>query len=135
MAALGAAFLVVTLAAAGCDSITNTSGNYAETARIELSGTSVGPLLLVSSTNWVFTYDELTGEQYVHLYEADTTEVELPAQKSVELAPRYRILFRVINPHDEDAQIRMRVLLDDVVKYDVETPVGETPIEYTFRFQ
>ncbi len=132
---LGTAFLIAALAAAGCDAITDTTGRYADDARIELSGTSPGPLVLVSSTHWVYAIDENTGFPYVHLYEADTTEVELPAEKNVALAPRYRILFRVINPHAEEANIRMRVLLDGELKYDAETPIGDMPVDYTFRFQ
>lgn len=128
-----AALFTIILSAAGCD-ILGPPGGRADTARLELDGTSPGPLLVVTSTDWTYIYDEDTGRTLISLVAADTTEAELPFQKSVDLAPRYRILFRVVNPHEEEAHVRMRVLLDGELKHSVEGELGETPLEYTYRY-
>ena len=133
-AVVGVALFIITLSTTGCDEILGPSRKRAETASVELEGTSPGPLQVVTSTNWILTQDQLTGESMIQLFSAETTEAELPFEKSVKLAPYYRVLFRVMNPHPETAQVRMRVLLDGEETYKMETPVADEPVDFTYVF-
>lgn len=134
IAAIGAALFIITLSTTGCDEILGPSRKRAETASVELEGTSPGPLQLVTSTNWILTLDQATGESMIQLFAAETTEADLPFQKSVKLAPYYRVLFRVVNPHPDTARIRMRVLLDGEETYKMETAVADEPVDFTYVF-
>lgn len=130
----GAAFMI-TLFSAACSTATDPRDGYAETAYIEVTGTSPVPLLLVKSTNWAYEFDELEGEQQLVLFEADTVEFELPVSDSVALAPSYRILFRVVNPDTEqEADIRMRVHLDDELMFDQTATMRDASLEYSYRY-
>ncbi|HEX6939847.1 MAG TPA: hypothetical protein VF158_10585 [Longimicrobiales bacterium] len=130
-----AAVLILTLFSAGCNTIEDPTEHYAQNARIEVTGTSPVPLLLVSSTQWAYKIDPATGERVLEIASADTTTIELPAEKTVGLAPTYRILFRVINPDTaETATVRMRVHLDEELVYDVEGTLRDASLEYMFQY-
>jgi len=133
-AVVGVALFIITLSTTGCDEILGPSRKRAETASVELEGTSPGPLQVVTSTNWILTQDQLTGESMIQLFAAETTEAELPFEKSVKLAPYYRVLFRVMNPHTDTARIQMRVLLDGEETYKMETAVADEPVDFTYVF-
>ncbi|HEX7118868.1 MAG TPA: hypothetical protein VF212_08780 [Longimicrobiales bacterium] len=131
----GAAAFILTLFAAACNTISDPTEHYAENAHIELTGTSPVPLVLVTSTVWGQKVDEETGDLVTELMQADTAEVELPFERTVALAPTYRILFRVINPDTaESASIRMRVHLDDELVYDQPGTLLNASLEYSFAY-
>lgn len=134
--ALGSVALIITLFSAGCNTISDPSEEYAENAHVEVTGTSPVPLLLVSSTNWVYQVNEETGERTIGLVTADTLEVQLPVERTVALAPTYRILFRIINPDSaRAASVRMRVRLDGDVMFDETATMRDAALEYSFNYR
>lgn len=135
MARLVAAPLIITLCATGCNTVSDPTEKYAERASVEVTGSSPVPLLLVSSTNWRFESDPETGDQWVVPLTADTVEVELPADHTVQLAPTYRILYQVINPsEDQEANVRMRVFLDDKQVFDQSATLRNATLEYSYFY-
>lgn len=127
---------MIALSGAGCDLVKGPSRpERADEARIEVTGSSPVPLLLVTSKDWGEGVDELTGERIVVLFQADTTQFDPPHQATVRLAPLYRVLFRVINPDSaKDATIRMRVRLDDEVVFDEEATMRAASLEYSYSY-
>lgn len=133
---LGVVALSLTLWLAGCQIVTDPSSRYASEAHVELTGGSGAPLLLVSSTEWGFEINELTGEQRIAVLKADTTEVDLPYKRSVPLTKTYRILFRLISPtKSEPSAVRMRVRLDEKEVYDQSANLNDGEIEFSFFYQ
>lgn len=127
--------LILTLSFAGCSSATD-SEEWAENAYLEVTGTSPVPLMIVSSTVWVFDYDDETGERYVSLATADTLEAELPVVVTVPITLTGRIFFRVINPDaTQEASIRMRMLLDDRLVFDDVGTLLDASLEYSFIYR
>jgi len=134
-AGIASAALILTLFSTACNTVTDPRTKYATNAHIEVTGSSPVPLLLVTSTNWGIEYDELNGEEWIVLIEADTAEIELPVERTVPLAPRYQILFRVINPDSQhDAKVRMRVRLDDTEVFDETRIMRDASMEYSFFY-
>jgi len=131
-----AAAAFITSLTTACDLLSDpTDRRRAEEATLELTGESPVPLLVVMSKEWGIGFDEESGEQVFILSKADTVETEVPYQRTVSLAPTYRILFRVINPDSEhEADVRMRVLLDDDVVYDQQAALRGTALQYSHAF-
>jgi hypothetical protein len=127
---------MIILLSAACSSITDPKDKYAKNAHIQLTGTSAVPLLLVTSTNWYAEVDPETGNQRNVIVAADTLEVTtLPAERTVALAPTYRILVRVVNPSkDAEADVRLRVRLDGDLVYDESAKMRDAWLEYTFTY-
>ncbi|SRR5690606_8370084 len=134
--AVAAAALMIIFSTAGCDLLSDPSdSDRAEEASIEVTGDSPVPLLVVASKVWGITLDEETGDRQIIISEADTAEVELPYQQTIGLAPTYRILFRVINPDTEqDASIRMRVLLDSDVVFDQQATLRNASLQFSHSY-
>lgn len=127
--------LLTALIASSCSLTSDPTSRYADNATVEVTGTSTGPLYLISSTKWGIAVDELTFEQRVVLEEADTTEIQLPFQQTVPLRPTYRIYFAVGKPgSDLEANIRMQVRLDKKLVYDESIELTDAPIEYSFFY-
>ena len=131
-----AAALVIAFPAAACDLVSGPSRpERAEEASIDVTGESPVPLLLVTSKVWGFVYDETTGEEQLVLSEADTAEIELPYQRTIPLAPTYRILFRLSNPDTaQDASVRMRVRLDDDVVFDEQATMRNASLQFSHAY-
>lgn len=133
---LGGCFLLAALGTSvvGCSSITG-SQDDAENARVEVTGTSPVPLQLVQSTEWFLYTDLETGDELVSLISADTTEVELPFERTVAFTNSRRIYFEVRNPElEEEAEIRMRVLFDDAVMFDQSATMRDASLSFSFFF-
>jgi hypothetical protein len=131
--ALGVLALSLTLGLAGCQVVTDPTSRYESEAHVELTGGGGVPLLLVSSNQWDYVVDELTGEQSIAVVKADTTEVLTPFQKTVALAPTYRILFRVVNPDQAAvADVRMRVRLGDKEVFNETATLRDATLEFSF---
>jgi len=108
----------------------------AEEATVEVTGESPVPLRLVASKVWSIGFDEEVGNQAIRLTEADSTEIELPYERTVPLAPTYRILFRVTNPSEEhEANVRMRVFLDDDLVYDQQATLKNASLQFSHLYQ
>jgi hypothetical protein len=127
------AALAITLATAACDfGFGPARRGRPDAATIQVSGESPVPLVLVTSKEWRVELDDETGQQRIVLSKADTVELELPYQRTVALAPTYRILFRLINPDaDHDANVRMRVSLDEDVVFDQQATLRNAALQYS----
>ncbi|HEY8470104.1 MAG TPA: hypothetical protein VIL18_10705 [Longimicrobiales bacterium] len=127
---------MITLPTVACDLGSEPSRRRrADEASIEVTGESPVLLVLVTSKDWGMTLDEETGEQKLVITKADTVEIDLPYQRTVPLAPTYRILFRLINPDaDRDATVRMRVSLDDDVVYDQQATLRNAALQYSHAY-
>jgi hypothetical protein len=127
---------VITFPTAACDLTSGPSRrDRADEASIDVTGESPVPLLLVTSKEWGITLDEETGEEQIVLSKADTAEIELPYQRTVALAPTYRILFRLTNPDaDRDASIRMQVRMDGEVVYDRQATLRNASLQYSHAY-
>ena len=128
---------ILTLVAAGCNSILDTSQDYADNATVEVTGTSAVPLLVVSSTDWVYVVNSETGAVGVSTNKADTVSLQLPISRTVSIKDRFRIFFSVANPDSVNtATIRMRVRLDNELVYDQSATMrgGATAASLDFSF-
>ena len=126
---------ILTLLTVSCSSILDTSEDYADNAIVEVTGTSPVPLLLVSSTNWVYVTDPQTGESTVAMNDSDTVSLTLPINRSVAITNSYRIFFALINPDStQTATVRMRVRLDDQLVYDQAATMRDASLEFSFAY-
>ena len=126
---------ILTLLTASCSSILDTSEDYADNAIVEVTGTSPVPLLLVSSTNWVYVPDPISGEPTVAMNDADTVSLQLPINRSVAMTISRRIFFALINPDStQTASVRMRVRLDDQLVYDQAANMRDASLEFSFAY-
>lgn len=125
----------VAFIAGGCGTASGPDERYAQTATIELTGTSGAPLQVVTSTVWEMHQNPQTGVPERDILVADTVEVELPYKETVELAPYYRIYYKVSKTDaEESADIRMRVWLDSKVIHDHTSKLDGDPIEFDFFY-
>jgi hypothetical protein len=133
---VAAAATVFTSLAAACDLLSDPEEpRRAKEATLEVTGESPVPLVVITSKVWGVVFDEEAAEYVLSIIEADTAEVELPYQRTVPLAPTYRILFRVTNPDTEqDADVRMRVFLDRDVVYDQEATLRNASLHYSHAY-
>jgi hypothetical protein len=93
------------------------------------------PLLLVSSTDWVYVPDPVTGEPIVSTTSADTVSLQLPINRTVALTNSYRIFFQLINRDSaQTAAVRMRVRLDDKMVYDQAANMRNASLEFSFAY-
>src|SRR5687767_4356835 len=126
---------ILTLLGASCSSILDTTQDYAKNATVEVTGTSPVALLLVSSTNWVYVNDPVSGEATVATNDADTVSLQLPINRTVAITNSRRILFRLINQDStQTASIRMRVRLDDQLVYDQAANMRDASLEFSFAY-
>jgi hypothetical protein len=126
---------ILTLLTAACSSLLDSTQDYADNATIEVTGTSPVPLLLVSSTNWVYVPDPVTGEPIVSTTTADTVSLQLPINRTVALTNSYRIFFQLINRDSaQTASVRMRVRLDDKMVYDQAANMRNASLEFSFAY-
>ena len=125
--------LIIILLASGCNILSEPETKYAEQARIEVKGSSPVPLLLITSTELAIHTDEETWEQTILPIKADTLETELPIERSVNMAPNHQILYRLVNPDgDHEADIEMRVYLDEELVYEQAATLLDASLEFTY---
>ncbi len=126
---------ILTLLAGSCSSVLDSTQDYADSATIEVTGTSPVPLLLVSSTNWVYVTSQETGALIVSTTTADTVSLQLPINRTISITDRYRVFFQVINRDTtQTASIRMRVLLDSKLVFDQAATMRDASLEYSFAY-
>lgn len=129
------ALSILTILAASCSSVLDSTQDYADNAIIEVTGSSPVPLLLVSSTNFVYINNPENNTQTISTNTADTVSLQLPINRTVSITDRYRIYFSVINPDStQTASIRMRVRLDDKLVYDQSATMRDASLEFSFAY-
>lgn len=128
--------LILAAALAGCDSLLSTEREFAENARVVVTGNSPIPLKLVLSNQFVAVPDPTTGQVTISLVLADTVDLALPIERTYPLGDGRRILVRLINTDGtQDATVRMRVFLDDDEVYNEQAILRNAYLEYTFSYQ
>jgi hypothetical protein len=129
-----AAAVGLTLGLAACDVI-GPSREIRETARIQVSGTSPVPLILMTSDQFVNVQDGATGQILTQIIEADSLIIDqLPIDTTYSLGQFNRFLVRLINPDStQTAEVRMIVRLDDEDEvYNVHARVTGAFLEYSY---
>lgn len=95
--------LAVTISA--CDILSLNARNRPESLRVQVTAEGLEPFALpsmaplVTSLNFIFTFNE-EGEGEIVLITADTVMVDLPLDRTFELAPTYNLLVRML-PHPD----------------------------------
>ena len=123
------------LPAAACDGLFDTNREVRETARVQVSGTSPVPLLLMTSNQFLNVQDPATGQITTQIIVADTLTIDqLPVDTTYSFGQYNRILVRLINPDSNaTAQVRMIIRLDDKDEvYNVEARVTGAYLEYSY---
>lgn len=125
----------LTLGLTACDGILGNSREVRETARIQVSGTSPVPLILMTSDQFLNTQDFATGQIVTQILAADSIAVAaLPFDTTVSMGQYNRFMVRLINPDStQTAEVRMIIRLDDEDEvYNVKAKVTGAYLEYTY---
>lgn len=134
-AGVSALLSALVLAAVGCDGLLDTGREVRTSARIQVSGTSPVPLILMTSDQFLGVQDPTTGQIVTQILVADSLIIDrLPVDTTYSLGQYNRFLVRLINPDTAaTALVRMIIRLDDEEEvYDVEARVTGAYIEYTY---
>jgi hypothetical protein len=124
--------LVAAPLAAGCQ----TGPDRAETARIRVTGTSPGTLQLILSNQFSAVPDLNTGQFVTVFAAADTFDLSLPIDRSYPLGAAQRIFVRLSQPDStREADVTMRIHLDDREVYQQRSILRGTFLEYQFTYQ
>jgi hypothetical protein len=128
--------LILTIAAAGCDSLLDTSQDYAEDAQLLVTGTSPVPLRVILSNNFTNIQNPEDGSINTQLIVADTFELTLPINHTYPMGNGARIFVRVWQPDStQTADVLMRVLLDGEREvYEQRATLRDAYLEYTFTY-
>jgi hypothetical protein len=120
---------------AACDSILDTTPNFAQRARIVIEGEDAADLLLVTSTLYIGEQINNTPELFITVLEADSARVSPPFDDEIELDPTGRLLVRLFQ-QDPTANptVRMRIVLDGDEVYDVTAELVDSYLEYVFVY-
>jgi hypothetical protein len=126
---------ILTVLAAACSSALDTTQDYADNATIEVTGTSPVPLLVISSTDWLYVRDA-NGNLVAAVNRADTTRhTALPIMRSVPIQTARKIHFKLVNPDStQTANIRMVVRLDNNTAYDQAATMRNASLEFSFSY-
>lgn len=131
---LAVAAMIVAGSTAACDSLLDTSQEYAELAHVRITGTSDVPLKLVMSNNFIRNTNN-QGQITISLVTADTQVVSLPINATMPLGDNLRILARLINSDTAvTATIHMRVFLDEDEVYNQQATMRDASLEYYFTY-
>jgi len=131
----GLAVLAIAASLAACNGLLDTSRDTYSFARVQVTGTSPVPLLLMTSDQFQTVQDPGTGFLTTLLLAADTIVVNtLPADTTVSLGQFNQFLLRLINPDtSKTADIRLIIRLDDKKEvYNVGAKVTGAYLEYTY---
>jgi len=131
----GLAGLAFALGLVGCGGLLDTEHESYTTARVQVTGTTPVPLLLVTSDQFQTVQDPGTGFLSTLFLNADTAIItELPSDTTVSLGQFNQFLLRLINPDTlQTADIRLIIRLDDKKEaYNVAAKVTGAYLEYTY---
>lgn len=95
-------------------------------ARVEITGTTPGPLELVVSDDFQRVADFDQGARYTVLVRADTSQVELDFVKEYDIELARRFYVRLTNHAVEVAQVRLTVAFDGEVGYSQGANLSES---------
>ncbi len=87
-------------------------------AHIVVEGTAPVPLELVISTDFTESVDPITFQIVQHFNSADTFDIQLPHDHTVDLSALGDIVVRLKNPVVDVASVRLRISLDNGQAYD-----------------
>jgi hypothetical protein len=129
------ATIVLVPVLAGCDSILDTTPNFAQRARIVIEGEDSADLLLVTSTLYVGEQINNTPELLITVLDADSAHVSPPFDRQMELDASGRLLVRLFQ-QDPSAHptVRMRIFLDGEEVSDVTAELIDSYMEYVFVY-
>ncbi len=104
-----------------------------ETVRVTMEG-EAETFLVVTSTEFIATNDE-SGDMSVQLFEADTTVVSLPFDRSWNISAEQRF-FLMGTPVDSSAvRVQVRIYLDGDKDFDRNVDaMTEDPVRYIYVF-
>lgn len=103
--------LLALLITAACTSSTQPQ-DRPSSARIRAEGTAPGPLELIVSTQFYEVQDAVTLEISQVIEVADTFQIDLPYESTVDLSATGSVLVNLANPDSVPANVRLRVNLD-----------------------
>jgi hypothetical protein len=130
-AARGLLVIMLTLWGSACGVLETDQSNPME-ARVLVSGTSPVPLLLITSTNFVYTVDEGGSRVPVPLV-ADTVQISLPIDQVFPFGNSDRFLVKVANPDvNQTAMIRLQLLVDGRKVFDDQASMRDASLQYSF---
>lgn len=123
---------MLTLAAAGCG-VLNSDEDHPEEARVIVTGSSPVPLLLITSTQFVFDIDPATGDRTARALVADTSTISLPVDRTYAFGNSNRFLVRVANPDlDQTASVQVRLLIDGKEVFNDAATMRDAALQYTY---
>jgi len=131
-----AASFILLFAAGGCDALLSTDEDLAENAQVIITGTSVVPLRVIMSNQFLPVQDPGSAEVTVALLDADTVFLSPPIDQTYPMGPNLRFFVRVTNPDSSStADLNLRVLLDGKEEvYNVNVTLKDASIEYVFTY-
>ena len=137
---------VFTMAAfTGCNSLG--LGGEPEELRIQVEGTGVTQVRLVTSTQWVYQPDPAceqrdgqTCPEVVRVFAADSPTVALPLNRTLRFTQDLKYLIEVFPAGGEAATLKMRIDIDGKEWYNDQrqlpaTPAGGVPQTLQFIYQ
>ena len=128
-AVLGA--FIITLVGA-CSSILDTDRRTAENVQVTVTGQSPVPLQLVTSTRFLRGFDD-DGQEQIRLIVADTANVSVPVEKTVQFGTSDRFAVMLINPSTEaTASVTMVVSVDGTEVYRQAATLRDASLRFTY---
>jgi hypothetical protein len=132
-AARGLIALMLTLSATGCSSILGSDEDHPKEARVLVTGDSPVPLLLITTTDFVFDIDPNNGNRVPRAVSADTAVINLPVDQTYAFGNSDRFMVKVANPDvDQTANIRLRLLIDGREVFDDVISMRDAALQYTY---
>lgn len=124
--ALCAAAALAAMAISAACNLLDDDQEYPSVARVEITGTTPGPLELVVSDDFQRVADVNQGARYTVLVRADTSQVELDFVKEYDIELARRFFVRLTNHAVEVAQVRLTVAFDGAVEYSQAATLAES---------
>jgi hypothetical protein len=129
--------LLVSLIAAGCDSLLSAEAGLAERATVRISGEADVPVYVITSVHFLAFRDNQTGVVTATLLGADTVELaELPYSRDFNLKGTDRFLVRLLNPDTTvTADVLLEVIMDGRRVFAQQATLLDAWLQYISLFQ
>lgn len=129
---LGALALLAVTVLSACDSLLSSEAGLADEATIQVTGTATVPVLVVTSTNFLWEYDVLDDDYVITLIKADTARVtSLPYSAKKNMKGLDRFLVRLVNPDGGvTVDVGMDVRLDGRLVYSQRATLRDATLQY-----
>ena len=125
--------LVAVLTPVMACNLLNPDSDPPDEARVEITGTSVNSLEVVTSTRFSYTSDD-AGHPVAVMVESDTVFIDPAAglHEVYPIAPGRAFLVRLTNPDTTNAVVAMKVWIDGKLEYDrYDQVLWDTSIEFS----